>query len=228
MSQSPPDPIDSAPSLAAAALDHLLVDRLIVGFETGGRAYYGQGRPLWPGGDSGVAIGCGYDLGYHSAQDLRRDWSAYLPSVALDQLAGVCGLTGVAARAHVPALTAIKIPYDAALTQFYDRVLPVWTDRTLRAFPGSAALPPACLTVLVSLTYNRGPSFKARIKNGRDTRSEMRSIRGAVEAGNWPAVPALIRAMKTLWQGPETPFNLRGRREAEAKAWEAAMKGAKS
>jgi peptidoglycan hydrolase-like protein with peptidoglycan-binding domain len=37
--------------------------------EVGGRDYYDSScaRPAWPGGDSGVTIGVGYDLGYQTA-----------------------------------------------------------------------------------------------------------------------------------------------------------------
>lgn len=51
---------------------------MIIRYETGGKAYYVKKlvRPTWPGGDSGVTIGIGYDLGYYSAAQIRSDWAS--------------------------------------------------------------------------------------------------------------------------------------------------------
>lgn len=49
----------------------------IVGWETGGKAYYERvirSRPVWPEFSSGITIGCGYDLGFHTDAQFRSDW----------------------------------------------------------------------------------------------------------------------------------------------------------
>ncbi|MES0133610.1 hypothetical protein NKJ88_01415 [Mesorhizobium sp. M0016] len=49
----------------------------VLRWETGGRAYHEQvikGRPVWPEYSSGITIGCGYDLGYHTLPQFQADW----------------------------------------------------------------------------------------------------------------------------------------------------------
>ena len=56
-------------------------DNLIILEETGGRTYYEhfERHPEWPGGASGVTVGCGFDLGYSTAEEIGEAWSPYLP-----------------------------------------------------------------------------------------------------------------------------------------------------
>jgi hypothetical protein len=180
----------------------------IIGWEVGGgRAAYERlcARPDWPGGDSGVTIGVGYDLGYEA--QFRGDWSGRLPAPALARLAAVCGITGAAAQAAAARVGDIVVPWDAADAVFRGRMLPRETARTLEAFPGAEALSPDSLGALVSLVFNRGAGMQG------DRRREMRDIRDAIAARKFADVPPLIRAMKRLWP---TSTDLRDRRDEEA------------
>ena len=184
--------------------------------EVGSRRLYDiQGaRPTWPGRDSGVTIGIGYDLGCQSSFD--NDWSGLLTPAQMSALRPWLGIQGPAAAAGPPKLTGIVIPWPAAWTAFIRRTLPQETANTRQTFERSGQMPRLCLGVLVSLVYNRGTSMTdpAGLPGAR---KEMRDIRDAVAAGRFTDIPAALRAMKRLW--PEGN-GLRDRREREAQLFE--------
>ena len=193
---------------------------LIVDHETGGRAYYDQilkKAPHWPGGQSGVTIGLGYDLGWQSRAQFHADWGGLLTTTQLTRLEAALGKRGEAARQLTQRLKDIRIPFDEAKRVFDARVLPRFVALTWRSLPGEAleALNGDCVAALVSLTFNRGPSWS---KSG-DRYSEMRKIRTALEARRFADVPYLIRSMKRLWEGKGLDGLLR-RRDDEAKLFQ--------
>lgn len=183
----------------------------ILAWEVGSPADYAD-RPTWPGGDSGITIGIGYDLGYETS--LRDDWQSRLPADAVARLAAVRGLIGTPAMRSVGGLRDIVVPFEAAVAVFRDRSLPRETARTLVVFPGAEKLSSDSLGALVSLIYNRGASLIG------DRRSEMRDIRDALADDRAGDVPFLLRAMKRLW--PNTP-GLRDRRDEEALLFESGL-----
>ena len=69
---------------------------LIIQHEVGGRAYYDKKlqAPIWAGGESGVTIGMGYDLGYNTEKQFMLDWSASLNLNYVHALRPVIGLKG--------------------------------------------------------------------------------------------------------------------------------------
>ena len=87
---------------------------LIVEFEISSEAYYNRRlkRPYWPGGASGITIGIGYDLGYCSAAQCRRDWGGQISDANLAVLETVCRLKAGEARSAVggAALRAVSVP----------------------------------------------------------------------------------------------------------------------
>lgn len=192
---------------------------LIISFESGGRPYYEQNarNPHWPGGESGVTIGFGFDLGYTSMHRLNQAWSGFLTPVVLSRLKRVVGVRGARAQGLLPVLADITVHWPMADRQFRERMLPEWVETTRLLFLDSDKLPPAAFGALVSLVFNRGPAM------GGERRSEMRAIQASLRAGHPEDVPGHLRAMKRLWPGPETPFNLLGRREAEAALFETAL-----
>lgn len=207
--------------IAPAAFD------LIVRFETGGRDYYEKvyrSRPCWPGGSSGVTIGCGYDLGYEL--HFASDWQRFLPIDAFTRLARCTHKTGQIARQALSGVRDILIPWEAALEVFNESNLPREIRHTLAAFPGAAdKLPANAFGALVSLIFNRGLSI-----DGSPRRREMLEIRKAILAAPTPApastiafIAAQFRSMKRLWPNdPKSDGDLVDRREAEARLIEAA------
>lgn len=181
--------------------------KLILDFEVGGgEGYYNLKlkHPTWPGGESGVTIGIGFDLGYEGTM---RPWVGYLPTDVIDRLTACLGHVRYEAIKSVEAVRDIVIPWEPALTVFKTHTVPIEIERTHQAFPGLWKLPKDVQGALVSLVYNRGAGMEG------DRRREMREIRDAVWAGDIPAIADALVSMKRLWPDMK---GLRLRRDAEA------------
>ena len=125
----------------------------------------------FPGGDSGVTLGHGYDLGAgtESKAEMVNDWKQWLSGAELDRLSIAIGKTGDAARALCPQFTDIKITAEAADEVFYRSTVPKYYQKMLSAFPNANKLPGSAQGALLSLVFNRGTSLKG------DRRQEMRA-----------------------------------------------------
>jgi hypothetical protein len=192
---------------------------LIVAAEVSSRAYYEKAlrHPEWPGGASGVTIGIGYDLGYATADKVRKDWGSRVPQHMLAALLDCVGAKGPQAKLVLPHdRMIIDIPWQAAMDVFMQTDIPEFTAKACRAINGADKLSPDCLGALVSLTYNRGVSFD----NPDERHTEMRAIKRHIESGELDKVPGDFRAMKHLWPDMK---GLQTRREAEAKLWEGGL-----
>lgn len=201
---------------------------LIVAHEVTSEAYYRKHyqRPEWPGVQSGITVGIGYDLGYNTREDINNDWHGRVPQSVVNAMQSFAGLKGADAKAKLSAAQhLIVIPWEAAMAVFMAVSMPKFEALALRACPGSEKLPAGCFGVLTSLTYNRGASFtKARAPNDHNDRyREMRNIRALIVTGKWDEVPKEIRAMKRLW--PNVAGLLR-RRDEEAALWESSLRAA--
>lgn len=177
-------------------------------------------RADWPGGQSGVTIGFGYDLGYVTVDQFESDWGELLKPEVSQRLKGVIGLRALRARNRIGDLSDLRISRKAAEQVFGTRTLPLYELRTALAFPGADALPEDARGALVSLVYNRGTSM---VDNSpEDRRREMRAIREAVAKGDLAEIAAQLRAMKRLWEGQRLG-GLIARREEEAQLVESAV-----
>lgn len=178
-------------------------------------------HPVWPGGESGVTIGIGYDLRMQSVLRFEADWRDLLPMADIDLLRPCLGKPGSAIL--VGQVKACSVPLAAAWTNFAARVLPRYAEDTRRAFGATAfdRLPPLCRGALVSLVYNRGAQLDE--PPPRDRRREMRAIRDHLARGDLALVAEEFRSMKRLW--PEAA-GLRARRDREADLWERGLAGA--
>jgi len=188
---------------------------LIVACETAGEQAHAEkhARPFWPGNTNGVTIGLGYDLGYRSVQRFREDWGRVLSAETCAALEPACGVTGAAAAPFAERLAGVSVSWEQALQVFRDRVIPHWVGIVQGALPHTRELSHDCLGALVSLVFNRGPSFS---KTG-DRYIEMRAIHQHMANREFARIPGEIRAMKRLW--PEIP-GLRVRRDREADLFE--------
>lgn len=177
-------------------------------------------KPDWPGGQSGVTIGFGYDLGYVTVDPLESDWGELVRPDVSQRLKAVIGLRALRARNRIGDLSDIRISRRAAEQVFGTGTLPLYELRTAQAFPGVDALPEDARGALVSLVYNRGASM---VDNSpEDRRREMRAIREAVARGDLAEIAAQLRAMKRLWEGQRLG-GLIARREEEAQLVESAV-----
>lgn len=187
--------------------------QLIIDFEVGGgEQYYNQRlkAPIWPGAESGVTIGVGYDLGYNSPADIREEWSPHLDEPVINRLVQCAGKKGQTAKAARNTVKDIVIEWPPALAVFEAVTIPRYTDMTRNAFTGFDDLDPNCQGALVSLVFNRGASMAG------DRRKEMRAIRDLVPAKNYTGIAAQFRAMKRLWIGTDIENGMSRRRDAEA------------
>jgi GH24 family phage-related lysozyme (muramidase) len=170
-------------------------------------------RPYWPGGQSGVTIGYGFDMGYHTRDQLEADWSG-LPGEYLLVLLSCLGKVGLPASrlAKKPEVQAVTIG-AAQAAEVLNRGLPVLEARVATTFPGVTALPRPAQVALCSLVFNRGASLYD--PPGSDRRLEMRQIRDETRVGDLRGIAASLRSMKRLWVGTGQDGLLR-RREDEA------------
>ena len=195
---------------------------LILNEEVGGETFYAArgSRPIWPGGTSGITIGIGYDLGYGTRAELRRDWGAVLDEDALTRLRKVVGIRGANADSleerrrflgYVDDLADVTVPWCQAVSVFTRTSLLQCLKATLAAFPGLERLPDLCQGAMVSLVYNRGAGLIG------PNRVEMKNIRDLIAADCPAGVPDQIRGMKRLWP---TLIGLQRRRDEEAALFE--------
>jgi len=178
----------------------------IIGWECGGEAEYNH-SPEWPGEQSGVTIGIGYDLGMTPANEITQAWGPYVSSQDLEVLVGLSGKTGAKAQEILPHVRHLKFSWETAEIVFRESTLPTHFLRTLRVYPQVIDLHGHCAGALVSLVFNRGPALTG------DRRTEMADIQRFLQQKNLSAIPERFEAMQRLW--PNTA-GLRRRRREEA------------
>jgi hypothetical protein len=198
--------------------------RMIIASEVSSQVRYEARyqQPLWPGGQSGVTVGVGYDVGYSTPDWLQEDWGGILPATDLALLKTACKITGTSANAMLKSVAALRIGWADAYKQFITTALPRWTAETVGNLPNAEKLPPDCLGALVSLDYNRGPAWKLT----DDRHREMRAIRLHMVNEEYTLIPAEIRSMTRLWIGEPALQGLVIRRNLEAALFEKGLKAA--
>jgi GH24 family phage-related lysozyme (muramidase) len=191
--------------------------KLILAFEVSSEAVYKARyqHPTWPGGMSGVTIGIGYDIGYVTPQELRSDWVGLLDEGDLNSLSPACGLTNISAKEVISSLSAVGVVWENAVQEFQQE-LKKYVALTQKALPNFTVLSEDSRGALVSLVYNRGPSFDAP----GSRYWEMRNIRQHMILRNISKIPDEIRSMERLW--PDVKGLIR-RREAEANLFQAGL-----
>jgi hypothetical protein len=195
--------------------------------EVSGEDYYKKhlARPEWPGGASGVTVGIGYDLGYTSQAKLREDWGGIVDADTLSWMEKCLGVKGDAARSLLSSVRPhIEIAWDQAMRVFLHRDVPKYTEDTIAHVPGADKLPPDCLGVLFSISYNRG--VNCWIASG-DRYNECRSIRQLIGEGKLDLVADEIEHMCRLWPSDsksKPDAGLRTRRRQEAQYWRDGLK----
>lgn len=198
-----------------AGLVSLEAKTTVVCFEVTSQQHYEAKlvTPEWPGGDSGVTIGIGYDVGYHTLQELQEHWGGVIGDGDIALLSKAVGLKGQAAQAVVAGQRGVRVPWDAAMQAYTRSTMPKYGQLVLETFPNAVELAGHSFGALFSLVFNRGAKLEG------ERRIEMRRIRDLMAEKKFADVPAQIRAMKRLW----VDTNLTGllkRREAEALLFE--------
>jgi hypothetical protein len=175
--------------------------------EGSGLALYGRSA-YWPGGQSGVTLDPGFDLGYQTEGRLRSYYDPTLTERKLAACASVIGLRGKAAQGALHSetdegrvLRGIEIPTDRQQVLFALVAASYWEDVCAR-FPvlRGECTPPPVQTALLSLAYNRGPGNSA-----------LDVLAGALESNDWKGAGQRIAEMQ---QGHPLQ-NIRERRRRE-------------
>jgi len=199
---------------------------LILEFEVGGgENYYNKflKNPAWPGEQSGVTIGVGYDLGYVNKSEFSEDWKD-LPKETFDRLYKVVGIKGYNTKNLIRGLKDISIPWDLSLKVFNNKTVTKFWNLTKQTFPNFDNLPEDAKGGLVSLVFNRGNALEG------DRRREMKLIRDGMKLVSSYDQKALsfianqIRNMKRIWAGGSIEKGMNRRRDAEAKLIEESLK----
>ena len=191
---------------------------LILEFEVGGgENYYNKflKNPTWPGEQSGVTIGVGYDLGYVNKTEFSEDWKD-LPKEIFDRLYKVVGIKGIAAKNLIKGLKDITIPWDISLKVFNNKTVTKFYNLTKETFPNFDNLPEDAKGGLVSLVFNRGNGLEG------DRRREMKLIRDGMQLVSIFDQKALtfianqIRNMKRIWIGGSIEKRIRTHKKQKA------------
>jgi len=199
--------------------------KLIFDFEVGGgENYYNKllKNPVWPGEQSGVTIGVGYDVGYVNKTEFSNDWKD-LPKESFDRLYKVVGVKGYQAKELAKRLRDINIPWDMAVKVFMNKTVKKFYDLTKNTFPNFDKLPEDAKGGLVSLVFNRGSALEG------DRRREMKTIRDIMarstnfDEKSLAQIADQIRKMKRIWMGGSIEKGMSRRRDAEAKIIEEAL-----
>jgi len=171
---------------------------------------------LFPGGDSGITIGLGDDLGYQTVEEFKAKWASLLPSAWISDLSTAIGIHGSRAAAMASKFKGIRIKMDDATTVFKGYSLPEYYKLSLGAFPCLEKLCLHAKGAIVSLVYNRGASLEG------SRRTEMAKIKSILDSAPDPAdndtyraIAEQFRLMKRLWVGQGLD-GLLARRDAEA------------
>lgn len=174
-------------------------------------------HPYWPGGQSGITIGIGWDAGQHSKKDLATEW-ARLDPADIARLQQTARVTGTEAAKLLPKVKDILIPPEVSLAVLESSIrlhLPLME----RTFPGAEKLPAEAQVALISILFNRGddmgqePDWKTAKEV--DRRWEMREFREDVRRRDMFAIYVHLNTMKRIWEGKgQRGLLIRRRRES--------------
>ena len=185
---------------------------MIIHHEIGGRAYYDKKlqAPIWAGGESGVTIGMGYDLGYNLDKQFMLDWSGVINLNYINALRPTIGIKGIQAKAMLKGeVLNVRIPYNTAYEVFVKSSLPRYYAMTKKIYPNMDLLNDDTKGALVSVVYNRGNRLEG------DSRIEMRAIVDLIATQDYEGIAEQIEKSKRLWEGKGLD-GLVTRRESEA------------
>lgn len=173
-------------------------------------------NPIWPGQNSGITLGVGFDMGYTTPVSFKEDWEPLLAPSDYSLLTKVIGIKGTQAQAALGSVSSVTIDYGTAEQQFKTRALPCYIAETEHAFANTDKLPKDCMGALVSLVYNRGSASHIKGNDPDDRRKEIRAIKDHMKNEKFDLIPAEIKSMKRLWKGVHGARGLLVRRDAEA------------
>lgn len=201
----------SSPDILVAPALALVIEQEVSSQSAYNRLY---ARPTdGGGGQSGVTTGIGYDYSVVSRSRALSDW-ADLRAIYNQRLSETCGLSGPAARAVLPKLQDILVPWSIALAEFKTVDVPRYWAECQNAFAGFDDLRPNAQGAVFSVVYNRGSSTVG------PSRVDIRSLRTAIVQKDYDAMADAVRhmlvTMRAAWQSAGIYEGMKARRNAEA------------
>jgi GH24 family phage-related lysozyme (muramidase) len=187
---------------------------LIVAEEDTSKEYYATHYTHfeWPKGASGPTVGIGYDCGYSTPEDIKADWTGFIPDQMVSALMKAAGIKGLDAHHFVVRNgKSVTITWDQALAQFMARELPRWESRIIKALPNALLLPTDCFGALTSMGFNRGTGGFC---DPGSRYVEMRNIKKHMVVKEFAKIPGEILAMRRLWSDPNSDLYKRRTHEA--------------
>ena len=184
---------------------------LIIQHEIGGRNVYEKKyqKPIWPGGQSGLTLGIGWDAGYNTEKQFFSDWKG-LNLNFLNALKRFCGVKGEVVKSMLRGeVLNVVIPYNMAYDVFVKKSIPKYYALTKKIYPQLDELNEDTRGALVSMVYNRGSKLDG------ESRKEMKAIVELVANKDYEGIAEQIEKSKRLWEGKGLD-GLVVRRESEA------------
>lgn len=168
----------------------------IISFEVTSEEVYNKKyiNPIWPGGDSGVTIGIGYDLGMNNRETIIMDWTGNVNLNSVSILANLAGITGQKAKESLTSIVkGVIVPYSSAYNVFVTNTLPRFCKAALKVYPGLDKLNPDTQGAIVSLVYNRGNKLTG------ETRTEMAELVDLIAKQDYVGIASAIARMQRVW-----------------------------
>jgi hypothetical protein len=168
----------------------------IISFEVTSEEVYNKKyiNPIWPGGDSGVTIGIGYDLGMNNRETIIMDWTGNVNLNSVSILSNLAGITGQKAKESLtPLVKSVVVPYSSAYNVFVNNTLPRFCKAALKVYPGLDKLNPDTQGAIVSLVYNRGNKLTG------ETRTEMAELVDLIAKQDYVGIASAIARMQRIW-----------------------------
>lgn len=185
---------------------------LIVQYEVGGKSYYDKvmHRPTFPGFNSGIKIGIGYNLAYTYQKQLINDWTGNINPNYFPALFRVLGLKGIPAKQMlIGDLLKVTIPYLNAYDVLIKRTIPRYYLMALEIYPELSLLNEDTKGAIVSMVMCRG------IKLDGENRVEMRELVELIANKDYDGIADAVERSKRLCEVRGLD-ELVKRREAEA------------
>ena len=117
------------------------------------------GKVYWPGGQSGVTLDPGVDLGYIDKNIVSLMYRDIMTPKQFGDVMRVRGYRGIDAKNIIPKLrhlTKFRISREEA-EHIFPYVADKYWNETVERWPQILDAPPSVQTAILSLTYNRGP-----------------------------------------------------------------------
>jgi siroheme synthase (precorrin-2 oxidase/ferrochelatase) len=184
----------------------------LIELEVGDRSTFEMrfSSPYISSNQGGVTVGIGYDLGFRSVVDVRRDLEGLLPPDYIEALTRAVSIRGDHAKSRLAEYRAVRVPWDVAVFVFERAILPRIGREVLRTFPNAVEIRGDAFGALALLIFDRGTALDG------DRRVEMRAIRDLMERRAFDAIPHQFRQMKRQYLGTTYADSASKRREVEA------------